>query len=260
MPIQNIHWKTSRERWTIETGGERESVFSVLAARHNDDHTQNIFFESGGGVLLLYRRYSHLKLCNELVGIRTGYAFPVAWSSDPSLCLVVPSRLNRNAWVRDGSQKEEQVENKKLKKGLKWRSCLCDKNDGLWLLSSLSYKLKLTARFSDLCINSGLLSLSACLHVSALHVLVLLSLLNQFSQPISVKVVHRSPLPSLFCVCLLVDSLLPTNSPVYMQKRRFLFPDFRLPKTRHKKWLPTSLPETLKEVIIKKISRWSIFI
>ena len=35
--IQDIVWKTSRERWTIETGGERRSGRSVLAAHHHDD-------------------------------------------------------------------------------------------------------------------------------------------------------------------------------------------------------------------------------
>ena len=37
VPIQDIAWKTSRERWMIEMGGERGSGRSVLAARHDDD-------------------------------------------------------------------------------------------------------------------------------------------------------------------------------------------------------------------------------
>ncbi len=37
VPIQDVAWKTSRERWTIETGGERGSGRSMLAARHDDD-------------------------------------------------------------------------------------------------------------------------------------------------------------------------------------------------------------------------------
>ena len=36
VPIQNIALKTSRERWTIETGGERGSGRPVLAAWHDD--------------------------------------------------------------------------------------------------------------------------------------------------------------------------------------------------------------------------------
>ena len=32
VPIHDVVWKTSRERWTIETGGERGSKRSVLAA------------------------------------------------------------------------------------------------------------------------------------------------------------------------------------------------------------------------------------
>ena len=35
--IQDIALKTSRERWTIETGNERGSGKSVLSAWHNDD-------------------------------------------------------------------------------------------------------------------------------------------------------------------------------------------------------------------------------
>ena len=34
--IQDIAWKISRERWTIETGGEGGSRRSELAAGHND--------------------------------------------------------------------------------------------------------------------------------------------------------------------------------------------------------------------------------
>ena len=37
LPIQDIALKTSRERWMIEMGGERESGRSVQAARYDDD-------------------------------------------------------------------------------------------------------------------------------------------------------------------------------------------------------------------------------
>ena len=37
LPIQDIALKTFREQWTIDTGGERESGRSALAARHDDD-------------------------------------------------------------------------------------------------------------------------------------------------------------------------------------------------------------------------------
>ena len=37
VPIQYVAMKTSRERWTIETGSDRGSVRSVLATRHDDD-------------------------------------------------------------------------------------------------------------------------------------------------------------------------------------------------------------------------------
>ena len=35
--IQDVAWKTCRERWTIETNGEKGSWESVLAARHDGD-------------------------------------------------------------------------------------------------------------------------------------------------------------------------------------------------------------------------------
>ena len=35
--IQEVALKTYRKRWTIETSGERGSVRSELAARHDDD-------------------------------------------------------------------------------------------------------------------------------------------------------------------------------------------------------------------------------
>ena len=38
VPIQDVDLKTYWKRWTIETGGERGSRRSVLAARHDDDN------------------------------------------------------------------------------------------------------------------------------------------------------------------------------------------------------------------------------
>ena len=35
--IQNVAWRASWERWTIETGSESGSGISVLAAWHDDD-------------------------------------------------------------------------------------------------------------------------------------------------------------------------------------------------------------------------------
>ena len=37
--IQDIAFKASRERWTIETGGERKSGRSMLAPRHHDENS-----------------------------------------------------------------------------------------------------------------------------------------------------------------------------------------------------------------------------
>ena len=41
LPIQDVALKTYRERWTIEIDGERGSVRSVLAARHDNDNVDN---------------------------------------------------------------------------------------------------------------------------------------------------------------------------------------------------------------------------
>ena len=38
--IQDVAWKSFRERWTIETGVERESGKSVLATPHADGETE----------------------------------------------------------------------------------------------------------------------------------------------------------------------------------------------------------------------------
>ena len=37
VPIQDVALKACRERWMIETGGEKGSGRSVLVARHDDD-------------------------------------------------------------------------------------------------------------------------------------------------------------------------------------------------------------------------------
>ena len=37
VPVQDIALKTSREQWTIETGGKKRSERSVLAVRYDDD-------------------------------------------------------------------------------------------------------------------------------------------------------------------------------------------------------------------------------
>ena len=37
VPIQDVAFKTYRERWTIETSGERGLERFMLAARHDDD-------------------------------------------------------------------------------------------------------------------------------------------------------------------------------------------------------------------------------
>ena len=43
MPIQDVALKTSREQRMIETGGERGSGISVLAARHDDDDDNDMY-------------------------------------------------------------------------------------------------------------------------------------------------------------------------------------------------------------------------
>ena len=37
LPIQDIAWRTSLERWTTETGDKRGPEKSVLAVRYEDD-------------------------------------------------------------------------------------------------------------------------------------------------------------------------------------------------------------------------------
>ena len=41
VPIQDVALKTNGERWTIETGGKKESGRSMLAARNDDDDDDN---------------------------------------------------------------------------------------------------------------------------------------------------------------------------------------------------------------------------
>ena len=41
VPIQDVAWKTTRERWTIEMSGQRVSGKHVLAVRHDDDDGLN---------------------------------------------------------------------------------------------------------------------------------------------------------------------------------------------------------------------------
>ena len=44
VPIQYVALKTSREQWTIETGGDRKLGRSVLAAWHDDEFIGNSMF------------------------------------------------------------------------------------------------------------------------------------------------------------------------------------------------------------------------
>ena len=37
VPVEDLAWKTYRERWTIEAGDEKGSVKFVLAALHDDE-------------------------------------------------------------------------------------------------------------------------------------------------------------------------------------------------------------------------------
>ena len=53
-PIQDVTWKTSWERWTTETGGERGSERSMLAARHDDEEFK-LFFSKMLKKMLIYQ-------------------------------------------------------------------------------------------------------------------------------------------------------------------------------------------------------------
>ena len=53
--MQDVSWKTCRERWTIETGGDRGSGKSVLATRNDDDDDDSdasLFFYIFAGLIL----------------------------------------------------------------------------------------------------------------------------------------------------------------------------------------------------------------
>ena len=43
VPIQDVAGKTCRERWTIESSGERGSGKYMLAARHDDNNDDDDF-------------------------------------------------------------------------------------------------------------------------------------------------------------------------------------------------------------------------
>ena len=58
--VQGIALKTSREQWTIETGGERGSGRSVLAARYDNDDsglTLLYFLKHKSNTLLATKKY-----------------------------------------------------------------------------------------------------------------------------------------------------------------------------------------------------------
>ena len=58
VPIQYIALKTSREQWTIETGGERGSERFILAARHDDDVLFYLWYTS---VVWVYWNFSSVR-------------------------------------------------------------------------------------------------------------------------------------------------------------------------------------------------------
>ena len=60
--IQDVTWKTYRERWTIETGGERGSRRSVLAARHDDE--LSMFWFNGISTIVGYLMPNPLYISN----------------------------------------------------------------------------------------------------------------------------------------------------------------------------------------------------
>ena len=58
VPMQDIDSKTSLKRWTIETGGERESGKSVLAAWHDDNDNED------------WNTWNHLTLWKQTIDIK----------------------------------------------------------------------------------------------------------------------------------------------------------------------------------------------
>ena len=58
VPIWDVAWKTSHERWTIETGGERGLGRSVQTTQHDDDNTYIyiyiVYLSYGNMILYIY--------------------------------------------------------------------------------------------------------------------------------------------------------------------------------------------------------------
>ena len=74
VPIQDVTWKTSQERWTVGTGGERGSGKSMLAeGNYGDDDNLAIldFNEIFWNTMLISLIFSHesLKICKSYLSI-----------------------------------------------------------------------------------------------------------------------------------------------------------------------------------------------
>ena len=61
----DVAWRTCRERWTIETGGEKGSGRSVLAVWHDDDDDDDISSATSTRIVFL----SHLIIIKVTYGI-----------------------------------------------------------------------------------------------------------------------------------------------------------------------------------------------
>ena len=56
---QDVAWKTYREPWMIETGGERESGRSVLMVWHDDDDDDDISIQTHTYIDKFIFQYNH---------------------------------------------------------------------------------------------------------------------------------------------------------------------------------------------------------
>ena len=86
VPIQDVAWKTSRERWTIETGGEGRSGKSALAARHDDNTYVYIY-------MYIYIIVSLVRIVNLNTSAKHFGTFTFTWKNTKESLELVTQRI-----------------------------------------------------------------------------------------------------------------------------------------------------------------------
>ena len=64
--MHDIAWNTPRERWTIDTGGERGSGRYVVAAQHDDEITLLLLRDELSQISFIHKNYI-IKIINKLL-------------------------------------------------------------------------------------------------------------------------------------------------------------------------------------------------